>query len=148
VGILDTLLGWWRRRRPPPPDQPVPGGGGEAGALLAAHNAARAARGLPPLRLDPRLCAAAGRGAGLCAATGRLDHFAGGTTPWTRIAEAGYRYAGASENLALGQRTAAEAVASWLADPPHAANVLGPWAEAGFARAGDVWAADYATPAR
>lgn len=152
MGLFNSILGWWRRRPPvslpTPSTPPGPDPGNVSASLLAAHNMARVARGLPALRLDPRLAVSAQAAADACARAGRLDHNAGGQTPWQRIAAAGYRYREASENLAEGQRSAAEAVNAWLSDPPHAANVLGPhWRDVGFGYAAGYWAADYGAPA-
>jgi len=141
--LIDLLNRILRRRVPPP--QPVPSTD-DVAQLLLAHNQVRGQRGLSALRLDARLCVSAQRVADACVRLGYLDHSADGLTPWQRIQQVGYSYTSASENLAKGQRTAEEVVQSWLADPPHAANVFGEWVDVGFARTQDVWAADYAIP--
>jgi uncharacterized protein YkwD len=136
---------------PVPPRPPVPPTPGEAAAaLLAATNRARQAAGLPALAADPRLNATAQSWAAECARTGVLSHFGpGGSTPWTRIRDAGVGNVNASENIAMGQRTVEEVVRGWLTDPPHAANVLGrAFTHAGHGCAAGkngqlFWVADY-----
>lgn len=136
MSILQAILAHFRR--PPVPVPPAPPGPGPptsasvAQALLDAHNAARAARNLPPLRLDPRLCAAAQRHAEAMAARGVLSHTGlGDLSLWERIARSGYHYSEAAEAAAEGQPTAAAVVAAWMEDPPHRANVLGDYADLG-----------------
>jgi uncharacterized protein YkwD len=117
-------------------------------ALLAAHNAARAEAGLPPLRANAQLQAAAASWAAALASFGFLIH---GPTFW-RIRRNGYGFSEAAENIAEGQPDAAAVVAAWMADPGHRANILGPYVDFGgaaaSARKGTVyWCADYGTPA-
>jgi uncharacterized protein YkwD len=50
----------------------------------------------------------------------------GGSTPSVRATQAGYQWSRISENIASGQRTAAEAVAGWLDSPGHCANIMNP----------------------
>jgi uncharacterized protein YkwD len=47
-----------------------------------------------------------------------------GRTPWDYLAEAGYRYSDAGENLAAGQRTDEEVVRAWMESQGHRANLL------------------------
>jgi uncharacterized protein YkwD len=47
-----------------------------------------------------------------------------GTTPWTRIARAGYPKASLAENIAAGQPTADAVVKDWLNSPAHRHNIL------------------------
>jgi uncharacterized protein YkwD len=110
---------------PPPPRPPVPDPAGAAAGLLAATNRARAAAGLPALGADPRLDRTAQGQAEDCARMGKLTHTGSdGSNPWGRMTAAGVKYMSASENAAWGQTSAEEVVRDWLADPPHAANVL------------------------
>lgn len=96
----------------------------EARVLLLV-NRARAQARCPALRANAALTRAA-RGHSLDMA--RRNYFAhvtpGGTTPWTRIARAGYPRAALAENIAAGQRTADAVVRAWLASPPHRRNIL------------------------
>jgi len=49
-----------------------------------------------------------------------------GSQPPDRATAAGYRWRRVGENIASGQRTPAEAVASWLGSPGHCANIMNP----------------------
>lgn len=117
---------------PVPPDlPPSPGPGDPAGELLAATNRVRLAAGLGVLKDDPRLDAAARGWAERCAERGKLDHFEGASTPWTRIKAEGVICRSASENAAWGQDTATRAVTDWAGERPpgitgHRDNLLNP----------------------
>ncbi|WP_198120601.1 CAP domain-containing protein [Massilia rhizosphaerae] len=49
-----------------------------------------------------------------------------GSLPADRATAAGYRWVRVGENIASGQRTPEEAVASWLDSPGHCANIMNP----------------------
>jgi uncharacterized protein YkwD len=49
-----------------------------------------------------------------------------GSLPADRATAAGYRWVRVGENIASGQRSAEEAVASWLDSPGHCANIMNP----------------------
>ncbi|WP_081933984.1 CAP domain-containing protein [Massilia sp. 9096] len=49
-----------------------------------------------------------------------------GSTPASRVTRTGYGWSRVGENIASGQRTAAEAVQSWLDSPGHCANIMNP----------------------
>jgi uncharacterized protein YkwD len=49
-----------------------------------------------------------------------------GSVPADRATAAGYRWRRVGENIASGQRTPEEAVASWLDSPGHCANIMNP----------------------
>jgi uncharacterized protein YkwD len=160
MGFLDNIFR--RRPRPTPqpqptpqprPPQPVPpstaGSGAPESSLLDAVNSVRVAHGRSPLTLDDRLSMAAGWQAGDCARLGRLTHTgADGSSPWQRIARAGYPYrdpSQAQENAAAGWAsgpagdgsgfTASQAVDGWLHSPPHRMTLLGDWDHLGAGRA-------------
>jgi uncharacterized protein YkwD len=99
--------------------------------LLAAMNETRAAHGLAPLRLDPRLQRAARAHSSDMI---RRQYFAHG--PFlSRLARFGVRGPRVGENLAWGVGSAADAravVRGWLASPRHRANLL----RRGFRRVG------------
>lgn len=76
--------------------------------LISRTNAARAQRGLPPLAADGMLMQSARSHARWMASNRRLAH---GT--------------GVTENIAMGQTSAAEAVASWMNSSGHRGNILG-----------------------
>jgi len=51
----------------------------------------------------------------------------GPTTPWDRIASAGYgAYTNAGENIAAGQTTPTAVVAGWMASTGHCQNIMNP----------------------
>jgi uncharacterized protein YkwD len=47
-----------------------------------------------------------------------------GRSPFDRLADVGYRYRLAAENIAAGPTRTDEVVANWLASPGHRANIL------------------------
>lgn len=131
---------------PHPPPKPAPAPTGLGAALLASTNAARQHAGLAPLRLDPRLQAAAAGHASEMAATGIVSHagFPG------RLGTAGYPYAAAAENVAEGQPSPQAVIDAWLADAPHRENLMGPYRDMGgsgaqAANGGWYWCVDYGT---
>lgn len=116
---------------PPLPDWPDAGQ-----AILALVNAARArprtcgtqAFGpAGPLAWNPLL----GRAALVHSTDMAQKHYFNhkqpdGTLPADRATAAGYRWVRVGENIASGQRSAEEAVASWLDSPGHCANIMNP----------------------
>ena len=87
------------------------------------------------------------------AARGYFSH----TTPEgvdfaTRITKAGYRWSGAGENIAKGQRTPADVMTSWMNSAGHKANILNcGFKNLGVGVAADasgalVWTQDFASP--
>jgi hypothetical protein len=108
--------------------------GGKAGLVLREVNELRESRGLPPLRLEPRLFAAAKGYAGELARTGRFAHRSEiSGDPADRARAAGYRYSRIAENLAQAP-TARAAHRATVESPGHLANLLDPsFTEAGFA---------------
>ena len=93
--------------------------------VLALVNRFRVLSGVPPLKKDQRLTRAAQARAGDMAARGYFAHTnPDGKTPWDFMAEAGYSYRNAGENLAAGQRTAEEAQRAWQRSSGHRANQL------------------------
>ena len=58
---------------------------------------------------------------------GRMEHAGGdGSTPAERATRIGYRWLRVAENVAAGQATPEEAVASWLDSAGHCANLMDP----------------------
>ena len=107
----------------------------------------------PALIADDRLTTAARGHSADMAARNYFSH----TTPEgvefaTRITNAGYRWSGAGENIAKGQRTPAEVMTSWMNSAGHKANIL----NCGFknigvgvaaeARGSLLWTQDFASP--
>jgi uncharacterized protein YkwD len=132
VGFLDRLGRLFRRPQPPPPPPPRADGAG----VVELVNRERARHGPAPLAADARLDAAARGWAEEMARGGRLSHGNVGA----RIAAAGFRWTACAENVAQGQRTAAEVVADWMGSPGHRKNILSAaYTHAGAGRSGDFW---------
>jgi len=83
--------------------------------LLTLHNQTRARVGLPPLSLNPQMCASAQQHANWMAASGAFAH--------SRLP---YR-----ENIAYGQASPEHAVQTWTYSPGHYQNMCS-GREAGF----------------
>jgi uncharacterized protein YkwD len=98
---------------------------GPAESVLTAINAARAKAGCGPLRVNAKLAAAAKSHARAMAEQNFFGH-AGkdGSRFSSRIARQGYSYRTAAENIAAGQKTAAQVVKSWLGSSGHRRNIL------------------------
>ena len=107
---------------------------GQAAEQLAILNAYRARHGLGALVVVPQLTVAAERHAADMAAHRFFAHEGSdGSTPGSRIREAGY-LGGGGENIALRAVTPAEHLAGWIMSPPHHANILNPtWKAIGIA---------------
>jgi hypothetical protein len=101
-------------------------------SLVDAHNRLRARKGLPPLEPNAALTAAAERHARDMASHGRMRHRGSdGTTPFQRMAQAGYAFRLAGENVAYGQPTVDAVMDAWWRSPGHRANVLGNFSQIG-----------------
>ncbi|MGZ3181925.1 MAG: CAP domain-containing protein [Telluria sp.] len=118
-------------------------------AILDAVNAARAQpRDCGDAHYGPAPPLAWNRTLGLAALAHSQDmaahhyfnhHGRDGSTPGTRTAHAGYQGRRVGENIASGQETPQEAVASWLTSPGHCANIMDPrYTEMGAAYAINV----------
>ena len=107
---------------------------------MAAVNNFRAARGQHPVRVSPRLHAAAARHSPEMARFGYFDHASpGGGAFWRRIScyypSRGYRVWEVGENLEYGQPglVPTEVLRDWLASPGHRANLVSTrWRDAGI----------------
>lgn len=108
-----------------------------ATALVAAMNRERAAYGLQPLRLNPRLSLAASDRVNDMFEKHYFDHVSpDGVDPFTWADKRGYDYTEIGENLAVGYRTADDIVDSWMHSPAHRENILKPvYREIGIATA-------------
>jgi uncharacterized protein YkwD len=94
-------------------------------SVVAAMNRERAAHGLGPLRLEPRLTAAAGDRVDDMLAKRYFAHVSpDGIQPFTWVRANGYRYRIVGENLALGYRSGQATVAGWMGSPGHRENIL------------------------
>jgi uncharacterized protein YkwD len=95
--------------------------------VLIRTNAARRAAGLSGLMRSVNLMSAAQLQADQMAKTGTMAHEVPGTaypTLKSRLAAVSYEMRAAGENVAQGQRNAAEAVSMWMSSPGHRANIL------------------------
>ncbi len=102
-----------------------------ATGMIDMVNAERRARGLGPLRPDRRLRAAARGHAADMGRGGFFDHRGSdGGDHGDRIAAQGYRACLSAENIAWGQRSAAEVFQGWMNSPGHRRNILHPRATA------------------
>jgi uncharacterized protein YkwD len=123
-----------------------------AASLLAAHNRERKKVGLGPLTLSAKLCEAAAVHAKDMAAHHKLDHTGSDdSTLADRVKRKGYVYVHVGENIADGQTSVEEVMATWMNSPPHRENILADFTEMGAARAKDdgeviYWCVDFGTP--
>lgn len=98
-----------------------------ASDVVALTNAERTAARLRPLAGDPRLTAAAQAHSDEMVARGFYSHTSpDGRQPWDRAAAVGCAHRGIGENIACGQRSAAEVVRGWMDSPGHRASILKP----------------------
>ncbi|MFC4945360.1 CAP domain-containing protein [Pseudonocardia sp. GCM10023141] len=139
---------------PPPttvtaPPPAAPGGAlapaGTAG-VVTLTNQERAKAGCAALRRDDRLdTAAQGHSADMSLQSYFSHDSLDGRTFVTRITNAGYPDPG-GENIARGQRTAAEVVQAWMNSPGHKRNILDctfTTIGVGFDQNGDYWTQDF-----
>ena len=116
---------------------------------LAAINAERTAQNRVPLVYDAKLEAAARAHAEDMVRAGFFAHTGSdGSDIGQRLDRAGYRYCFGAENIAAGQRSLSEVMASWMGSREHRRNILHRKAEAvGLARApGNTWVMVLAAP--
>jgi uncharacterized protein YkwD len=115
------------------PTRPAPSAPGSfktsevADEVLLRTNAARRAAGRPALERSVNLMTAAQIQADQMAKTGTMAHELPGTaypTLKSRLAAVSYDMRAAGENIAEGQRDAAEALDTWMNSPGHRANIL------------------------
>jgi uncharacterized protein YkwD len=100
-----------------------PGADPAEAEVLAMTNAERSAAGCPALAWDETLASVARLHSADMAARDYVEHTnPEGLTPFDRAAAAGTT--ANAENIAAGQQSAAEVVASWMSSPGHRANIL------------------------
>jgi uncharacterized protein YkwD len=122
---------------PPPAAAPPPE---VALAVVELTSGERTRAGIAGLAPNARLMQAAQIHAEQMAQAGRLDHVLPNATyprPEDRLVAAAYRWQAYAENVAQGQRTAAEVVNGWMQSAGHRANIMNPtYTEmgAGYAR--------------
>lgn len=94
-------------------------------AVLEATNAERVAAGCPVLRLDPTLNRVADAHSADMAARGFFAHVnPEGQDAVARAGSAGYPGRSIGETIAVGQRTAEQVVANWMASADDRATIL------------------------
>jgi uncharacterized protein YkwD len=113
---------------PPPapaPEAPAapPGVDAAEADVLALANAERAANGCGPLTWDESLAQVARLHSADMAARDYVEHTnPEGLSPFDRAAAAST--SASAENIAAGQQSAADVMASWMSSPGHRANIL------------------------
>ncbi|MEU7896046.1 CAP domain-containing protein [Nonomuraea sp. NPDC049152] len=109
-----------------PTSTPTGGGSTVEDEVVKLTNAERASGGCKPLTHDPQLRAAAEGHSADMAAKGYFDHTSpDGRNPGDRIKASGFSPVSAwGENIAKGQRTAADVVRGWMNSPGHRANIM------------------------
>ena len=96
-----------------------------AEAVVDQMNRERASHGLPPLRINDTLSAAALDRIDDMFAKHYFSHVSpDGLEPWTWADKRGYDYRQMGENLAVGYPTAESIVDGWMHSPGHRKNVL------------------------
>ncbi len=93
--------------------------------VLAITNTERAKAGCKPLAYNAKLATAARKHSQDMATNDYFSHTSqDGTSFATRITNAGYKWSGAAENIAKGQRTPADVMKAWMNSSGHRANIL------------------------
>ncbi|MFE7896475.1 CAP domain-containing protein [Streptomyces sp. NPDC057424] len=96
-----------------------------AAGVVGAVNRQRAQAGCRSVRLRASLSRAAQRHSADMARRQRLSHTGSdGSSPATRMRDAGYHPGHIAENIAAGPGTPASAVRTWIDSPEHRAIVL------------------------
>lgn len=124
---------------PPPITPPV-----DQSDILAIVNRERTLRNLQPYRGNSALTNAAQAHAAWMMAHNDMTHGGDGTME-IRITATGYSWSDIAENVAEGYQTPSAVIAGWMGSPGHRANLLGPYRDVGFGRAGNFWCADFGT---
>jgi uncharacterized protein YkwD len=97
------------------------------GEVISLTNVERSHAGNGDVKENSLLDAAAQAKANDMAAKGYFSHVGpDGKEPWAWIAEAGYAYRYAGENLAVRFENSSDVVNAWMASPSHRANIVKP----------------------
>lgn len=100
--------------------------------LITLINQQRAQYNLAPFQTSTALCDAARRHSDDMAQNNFLSHTGSdGSSPWDRMADAGYYLTTAGENVGAGYPTAADMVNGWMSSSGHRANILGNFCDLG-----------------
>ena len=141
-------------RPKPEPEARAPTLAERVAAVVEAHNRERKEAGLPPVKANAKLQAAAQAHARDMAEHEKMDHKGSdGSTPFRRIERQGYRYRRAGENIAYGQPDVEGVMKVWMNSPPHKKNILGGFSQigVGYATAEDgtpYWCVTFGFPLR
>lgn len=122
---------------PPPPPKPSNAQDYSA-AAVAAVNAVRAKKGLKPVAVDPAAAGAAVSQARRMVSYRKMAHLLGPGDDFKARMKGGGVALPASENVATGQDSLAEAIDAWVKSPRHLHNMLGDFTGMGVAVAYDV----------
>lgn len=122
---------------PPPPPQPANVRDYSA-AAVASVNAIRVKKGLKPVSVDPAASGAAISQAKRMASYRKMAHLLGPGDDFKARMKGGGVGLPASENVATGQDSLAEAVDAWVKSPKHLHNMLGHYSGMGVAVAYDT----------
>ncbi|MFI7586777.1 CAP domain-containing protein [Spongisporangium articulatum] len=101
------------------------GGSSVAAQVVSLTNKERAKAGCGALSTNAKLTSVAQAHSVDMAKNNYFDHNSqNGDTPFDRMKAAGYSYRTAAENIAKGQRTAADVMDAWMNSEGHRANIL------------------------
>jgi len=101
-------------------------------AVLDLVNAERKKANLSPLKVNEQLTKAAREHSTNMAKQDKLDHSLDGNGPGDRVTATGYKYSSVAENIAMGQKTPAAVMQTWLNSADHKANILGDYVDFGI----------------
>jgi uncharacterized protein YkwD len=101
-------------------------------ALLDLVNTERKKAGVAALAPSSRLFATARAHSANMARQKILSHDLDDKSFAERIRGTGYSFSAVAENIARGQRAPRQTLMTWLESPPHRANLLGDYTEAGI----------------
>jgi uncharacterized protein YkwD len=123
--------------------------------VIALINQERSAEGLPALSSQSQLTSAARIHSADMACNGFFSHTSPTTgSPFDRIADQGYSFSTAGENIAAGYSSPASTVETWMNSSGHRANILNAnyihvgsgyayWEDSAY---GAYWTAVFASP--
>jgi uncharacterized protein YkwD len=122
--------------------------------VVCLVNQQRKAHHLPTLSVARRLDNSAQAWTNAMIATHNFNHFGPGTSPSSRIQNAGYDWMAAGENIATGYTTPDSVVTAWMRSPEHCRNILDPnftnvgtgIDNAAIAGSGATFTQDFGTP--
>uniref|UniRef100_K3X175 SCP domain-containing protein n=1 Tax=Globisporangium ultimum (strain ATCC 200006 / CBS 805.95 / DAOM BR144) TaxID=431595 RepID=K3X175_GLOUD len=119
----------------------------ETQTMLNSINAYRNQNGLSTLKLDQRLNTASLSHSRDQANRCAMSHDgSNGSKAWDRMAQQGYKWTNAAENVAAGQTSVQSVMTSWWNSPGHRANILNAEVkDVGFAKAVNNGCGNYKT---